>query len=68
MTKAGQNRQGSALQRFRRDFARYDYYPSPAAHNAVQRMRQAYPGKSRRVILDSLIAAGIRAYLPVSGN
>lgn len=64
--------QAKALQKFRQTYPRVDWYPDVESHKAIQRCRQANPGKSTRVIIDMLVTAGAKALFPtgdtLSGN
>ncbi len=56
----------STLQKFRRENPRIDYYPTPDAVSAIERLRQSKPGVCTRELLDMLIVKGGSVWFPES--
>ena len=56
----------TALQKFRRTYPRVDYFPDVPAAQAIEKMRQAHPGRSTREVIDALVIAGAKALYPES--
>jgi len=52
------------LTNFRRQNPRIDYYPTPDATAAIERLRQSKPGVCTRELLDMLVVEGVAAYFP----
>ena len=50
------------LQRFRRGYARIDYYPHQDSVAAIERLRAQYPGASVRQLIDLLIERGAASF------
>ena len=56
------------LQRFRRGYARIDYYPHQDSVAVIQRMRSQYPSASVRQLIDLLIEKGAAALPETPGT
>ena len=50
------------VRKFRQTNPRHDYYPTPDAAAAIQRMREQYPKASIREVIDTLIVEGLKAF------
>ena len=50
------------VRKFRQANPRHDYYPTPDAAAAIQRMRERYPKASVREVIDTLIVEGLKAF------
>ena len=59
-----QTKPESALQKFRRTYPRVDYFPDVPAARALERIREARPGRSTRELIDALVCAGAKALFP----
>lgn len=56
----------STLHKFRRENPRIDYYPTPDAVSAIERLRKSKPGVCTRELLDMLIVKGGSVWFPES--
>lgn len=52
------------LANFRRQNPRIDYYPTPEAAAAIERLRQSNPGFCTRELIDTLVVKGCNALFP----
>lgn len=59
-----QTKSESAMQKFRRENFRVDYYPIPEAVSAIERLRQSKPGVCTRELIDILVMEGIKTFFP----
>lgn len=53
----------SSMREFRSHNKRIDYYPTPEATDAIERLRLLHPTAPTRALLDMLVLAGIRKYI-----
>jgi hypothetical protein len=68
MAQGNSQRQVAHLQKFRRTYPRLDYFPDKPAYAAIERMRQAHPGRSIRLLIDTLVIAGGKVRFPESAK
>ena len=54
----------SSMTKFRRENPRYDYYPTPDAVAAIERLRKVKPGICTRELLDMLVVEGGYVWFP----
>lgn len=60
----GQPKPTTPLTNFRRQNPRIDYYPTPEAAAAIERLRQSNPGVCTRELIDVLVVKGCHALFP----
>lgn len=53
-----------AVRKFRSENPRIDYFPTPDAVSAIERLRQSKPGVCTRELLDMLIVEGGNVWFP----
>lgn len=58
------NHRKPSLQKFRKENPRIDYYPTPDAAAAIERLRQSYPSACTRELVDTLVVKGCNAMFP----
>ena len=56
----------TAMQKFRCENPRIDYFPTEDAVAAIERLRKAKPGVCTRELLDMLVVEGGKAWFPES--
>lgn len=56
--------QKNHLRAFRKVNPRIDYYPTPEAVTAIERMRSIHPDAPTRALVDMLVLKGLKAYFP----
>jgi hypothetical protein len=54
-------KQTQYMHKFRKQNRRYDYYPTPEAIAAIERMKKFHPDAPTRALIDLLLVAGIKA-------
>ena len=58
----------SAVRKFRKENPRIDYFPTPDAVAAIERLRKANPGFCTRELIDMLVVEGGKAWFPEIGG
>lgn len=58
----------SAVRKFRKENRRIDYFPTPDAVAAIERLRRAHPGTCTRELLDMLVVEGGKSWFPEIGG
>ena len=58
----------SAVRRFRKKNPRIDYFPTPDAVAAIERLRRAHPSTCTRELLDMLVVEGGKSWFPEIGG
>ncbi len=54
----------SSMTAFRSQNPRIDYFPTPDAVAAIERLRKTTPNASTRELLDTLVVAGEKVWFP----
>ncbi len=54
----------SSMTDFRKQNPRIDYYPTPDALAAIERLRKTTPNASTRELIDTLVVAGEKVWFP----
>lgn len=54
----------SSMRKFRRENPRIDYYPTPDAVEAIERLKRQHPDEPTRGIIDMLVVAGFKSLMP----
>jgi hypothetical protein len=52
------------MREFRKQNPRIDYYPTPEAFAAIERLRNQFPKFNTRELLDALVVEGIKVFTP----
>ena len=63
-TMTEQTKPKSSMTEFRKKNPRVDYFPTPEAMAAIDVLRKSYPDVSMREVIDTLVIAGIRSFIP----
>ncbi len=58
----------SAVRKFRKENPRIDYFPTPDAVAAIERLRKKTPNASTRELIDTLVVEGCKSWFPETGG